>query len=116
MNDWKVYLLVERPEITIGGFVKVGVTSGPIHRRVQSLQTGNPRPLEVLSAWVCESEQVAFVLERSFLSEMEDSKEHYVKGEWVSTGLCGAFGVEKILLELAKAHGFELVKAQDCWL
>ena len=47
---------------------------------------------------------------------MEDSKEHYVKGEWVSTGLCGAFGVEKILLELAKAHGFELVKAQDCGL
>lgn len=64
--------------ITDGEFIKIGISNN-IQKRINSIQTGNPKRLELLRSIECTFESHAINLEKLLHRALS---EHRVKGEW----------------------------------
>ena len=61
------------------GFIKVGVTSGLIEKRIKSVQTGTPTPIYVVTIFGMNTRQEAFSLEKAIHRKLENRNTF---GEW----------------------------------
>lgn len=63
------------------GFVKVGVTSQPIEKRVRAVQTGTPTPIFYVSYFIVNSRERAFAIEKAIHKKLQRRRTY---GEWFS--------------------------------
>ena len=85
-------LYVLRCQIASETFIKVGICSN-LSRRLLSLQTGNPRPIEVVKTYrLLNAQRVEKVIHRTLIVER-------VKGEWFRWKPCIMNTIQRIVDE-----------------
>jgi len=65
------------------GPIKIGVAKN-VERRLESLQTGNPYKLKLLTMIECTNSLKAYDLERKMNSKFSN---HNIRGEWFNSGI-----------------------------
>lgn len=79
-----------------GEFIKIGVTSGDIKKRVSSVQTGTPTPIYYVSYYDLKERDKAFSIEKSLHKKLSRRRTH---GEWFVNVRDNSSEIKEVLIE-----------------